>query len=123
MANVDLTSTARDIEAVRTGLGVRRLNWYGIHYSTLLGRTYAALFPGRLRTMTLDTALDDTTSPLTRIVKETTGAEEAFNRFAAWCAKSARCALKGHDVAAEYDALVARADRTLSPLPAAHTAR
>ncbi|MFC9879436.1 alpha/beta fold hydrolase [Streptomyces libani] len=117
VAHVDLTSTARDIEAVRTGLGVRRLNWYGIHYSTLLGRTYAALFPGRLRTMTLDTALDDTTSPLTRIVKETTSAEEAFNRFAAWCANSAQCALKGHDVAAEYDALVARADRT--PVPVA----
>ncbi|MET8018971.1 alpha/beta fold hydrolase [Streptomyces decoyicus] len=68
VAHVDLTSTARDIEAVRTGLGVRRLNWYGIHYSTLLGRTYAALFPGRLRTMTLDTALDDTTSPRGRLV-------------------------------------------------------
>ncbi|MFF8789292.1 alpha/beta fold hydrolase [Streptomyces sp. NPDC015125] len=117
VAHTDLTSVARDVEAVRTGLGVQRLDWYGIHYSTLLGRTYAALFPGRLRTMTLDTALDDTTSPLTRIVKEATSAEEAFNRFAAWCTDSADCALKGRDVAAAYDALVARADR--SPLPVA----
>ncbi|MEU9385338.1 alpha/beta fold hydrolase [Streptomyces sp. NPDC048279] len=117
VANVDLTSTARDIEAVRTGLGVQQLNWYGIHYSTLLGRTYAALFPGRLRTMTLDTALDDTTSPVTRIFRETDTAEDAFNRFTAWCATSADCALKGHDVAADYDALVARADRT--PIPVA----
>ncbi|MFD5134616.1 hypothetical protein [Streptomyces olindensis] len=37
VAHTDLTSTARDFEAVRTGLGEKQLNWYGIHYSTLLG--------------------------------------------------------------------------------------
>ncbi|MFG2716176.1 alpha/beta fold hydrolase [Streptomyces goshikiensis] len=110
-AHVDLTSTARDFEAVRTGLGERQLNWYGIHYSTLLGRTYADLYPGRLRTMVLDTALDDTGSPLRRTVEEAATAETAFNRFAAWCAASEDCALHGKDAAAEYDALVARADR------------
>ncbi|GLW02498.1 alpha/beta fold hydrolase [Streptomyces lavendulae] len=111
VSRVDLTSTARDFEAVRTGLGEQRLNWYGIHYSTLLGRTYAALFPGRLRTMLLDTALDDTGSPRERTVREAASAETAFNRFAAWCAASTDCALHGKDAAAEYDALVARADR------------
>ncbi|MCM2422950.1 alpha/beta fold hydrolase [Streptomyces sp. RKAG293] len=113
--HVDQTSTARDFEAVRIGLGEKQLNWYGIHYSTLLGRTYAKLFPGRLRTMVLDTALDDTGSPLTRVTQEAATAETAFNRFATWCATSKDCALHGKDVAAEYDALVARADRT--PIP------
>jgi len=112
---VDMASTARDFEAVRVGLGTRQLDWYGIHYSTLLGRTYAAMFPGRVRTMTLDTALDDTGSPISRIAQEAATAEEAFNRFTAWCAGSTDCALHGRDVAAEYDALVARADRT--PIP------
>ncbi len=114
-AHVDLTSTARDFEAVRTGLGEQQLNWYGIHYSTLLGRTYANLYPGRLRSMVLDTALDDTASPVQRITAEATTAEAAFDRFAAWCAASNDCALHGKDAAAEYDALVARADRT--PVP------
>ncbi|WP_030245725.1 alpha/beta fold hydrolase [Streptomyces sp. NRRL S-350] len=117
VAHTDLTSTARDFEAVRTGLGEKQLNWYGIHYSTLLGRTYADLYPGRLRTMVLDTALDDTTSPTERIRREAATAEDAFNRFTAWCAASTDCALHGKDVAAEYDALVARADR--SPVPVA----
>ncbi|MFD4868114.1 alpha/beta fold hydrolase [Streptomyces sp. NPDC058412] len=112
---VDLTSTARDIEAVRIGLGERQLNWYGIHYSTLLGRTYARLYPGTLRTMVLDTALDDTAPPLSQVTREAAAAETAFNRFTAWCAGSQDCALYGRDAAAEYDALVALADR--EPIP------
>ncbi|WP_406192979.1 alpha/beta hydrolase [Kitasatospora sp. NBC_01560] len=119
-AHVDLTSTARDFEAVRIGLGEQQVNWYGIHYSTLLGRTYAGLYPDRLRTMVLDTALDDTGSPLSRITQEAATAEDAFNRFATWCTASTDCALHGKDVAAEYDALVARADR--APIPTGGTA-
>ncbi|MBN0048552.1 alpha/beta fold hydrolase [Streptomyces actuosus] len=114
-AHVDLTSTARDFEAVRRGLGERQLNWYGIHYSTLVGRTYAKLYPGRLRTMVLDTALDDSGSLRSRIIQEAETAETAFNRFTAWCAGSKTCALHGKDVAAAYDALVARAER--DPIP------
>lgn len=34
----DLESTARDVEAVRIGLGEARIDWYGIDYSTRLGR-------------------------------------------------------------------------------------
>ncbi|TDD23823.1 alpha/beta fold hydrolase [Actinomadura sp. KC06] len=117
MANVDITSVARDVEAVRKGLGERQLNWYGILYSNLLGRTYADLFPGRLRTMYLDTALDNTGSPLRRIFNEASAAEQSFNRFATWCTTSDDCVLKGRDVAAEYDALIARADR--DPIPVA----
>ncbi|GGU33331.1 alpha/beta fold hydrolase [Streptomyces violascens] len=114
-SHLDLTSTARDFEAVRKGLGEQQVNWYGIHYSTLLGRTYAQLYPGRLRTMILDTALDDTGAPLSRITQEAATAETAFNRFTAWCATSKDCALHGQDAAAAYDALVAGADR--EPIP------
>ncbi|GHF34202.1 alpha/beta fold hydrolase [Streptomyces fumanus] len=121
VAHTDLTSTARDFEAVRTGLGEKQLDWYGIHYSTLLGRTYADLYPGRLRTMVLDTALDDTTTPTERIRREAATAEKAFDRFTAWCAAATDCALHGKDAAAEYDALVARADHT--PIPTADGSR
>ncbi|MEU6221523.1 alpha/beta fold hydrolase [Streptomyces sp. NPDC047022] len=120
VAHTDLTSTARDFEAVRTGLGEKQLNWYGIHYSTLLGRTYAKLYPGRLHTMVFDTALDDTASPIERVVQEAATAETAFNRFTAWCATTSDCALHGKNVAAEYDALVARADR--DPIPTGSSA-
>ncbi|WP_242902688.1 alpha/beta fold hydrolase [Actinomadura terrae] len=118
VANVDATSTARDFEALRVNLGERQLNWYGIMHSTLLGRTYATLFPGRLRTLNADTALDDTGSPLDQALGEASAAEDSFNRFAAWCTTDDKCALKGRDVGVEYDALVARADREPIPVEA-----
>ncbi|GAA1988422.1 alpha/beta hydrolase [Amycolatopsis minnesotensis] len=119
VAKMDQSSTARDFDAVRAALGERQLNWYGIQYSDLLGRTYAKLFPGRLRTMVLDTAVDDTVSPAAWSLQEAGAAEDSFNRFAAWCTNAPDCVLKGHDVAAEYDALVDGANRT--PIPAGTT--
>ncbi|TCO52938.1 alpha/beta hydrolase [Actinocrispum wychmicini] len=115
LANLDLASTARDMEAVRVGLGERQLNWYGIHWSTLLGRTYAQMFPGRLRTMVADSALDDTLSPVARLASEISTAEQSFDRFAAWCRTDTQCPLTGQDVAGLFDQLVARADR--QPIP------
>ncbi|MEV0611729.1 alpha/beta fold hydrolase [Nonomuraea sp. NPDC050404] len=116
VAHMDQAGTARDLDAVRVALGERQLNWYGIEYSDLLGRTYAKLFPGRLRTMVLDTAIDDTVPPADRALQEAGAAEDAFNRFADWCATSQDCVLRGQDVAARYDALVDRANRR--PIPA-----
>ncbi|MDH2428435.1 alpha/beta fold hydrolase [Sphaerisporangium sp. TRM90804] len=116
VAHMDQAGTARDLDAVRVALGERQLDWYGIKYSDLLGRTYAKLFPGRLRTMVLDTAVDDTVSPADRALQEAGAAEDAFNRFAERCSTSQDCALRGQDAAARYDALVSRANRR--PIPA-----
>ncbi|MFB7577314.1 hypothetical protein [Streptomyces sp. NPDC056165] len=113
LANLDLVSTVRDMEAVRVRLGEKQLNWYGIHYSTLLGKTYAQLYPGRLRTMIADSALDDGLSPVARLATEIRTAEESFNRFAHWCRSqtdTTHCALAGQDVAGLFDQLTARAD-------------
>jgi pimeloyl-ACP methyl ester carboxylesterase len=41
---LDTASAARDLDAVRTALGERKLNLYGHSYDTLLGQQYAALF-------------------------------------------------------------------------------
>ncbi|MEZ0107720.1 pimeloyl-ACP methyl ester carboxylesterase [Catenulispora sp. EB89] len=115
LTHMDMASTARDFERLRVGLHETQLNWYGIQYSDLLGRTYAQLFPGRLRTMLLDTALDDALPPTERLATEMATAEQAFDRFAGWCHDTVACALHGQDVAAVYDQLVAKADRT--PIP------
>ena len=119
VSHMDLRNVAHDMEAVRLALGEEVLDWYGIHASTLLGRTYARSYPGRLRTMVLDTALDDTASLLEQVEREARAAERAFDRFVAWCASDERCVLHGEDVAMHYDSLVATANA--APIPAALT--
>jgi pimeloyl-ACP methyl ester carboxylesterase len=116
LAHVDTVSAARDIEAVRLALGEGRLNYLGLSYGTQLGAQYAALYPDNIRVMALDGALDHTRSEITMLVDEGTAYEAAFDRFVAWCAQDASCALHGRDAAALFDHLVAQADQT--PLPA-----
>ena len=48
------TDVARDIEAVRRALGVRRLDFYGGSYSAMDIQAYALRYPGRLRSAVLD---------------------------------------------------------------------
>lgn len=51
---VSTTDSAHDLDLLRATLGERRLTYLGISYGTLLGATYANLFPDRVRAMVLD---------------------------------------------------------------------
>lgn len=55
---IDTVSVARDMEFVRNALGQEKLSYYGTSYGTVLGGTYAALFPDRVGRMVLDGVLD-----------------------------------------------------------------
>ena len=112
---MDTISVARDHEALRRALGVKRVSWLGISYGTQVATNYAALFPRRTRAMVLDAALEHSGSEVGMLSTEILTAEDSFDRFAAWCATADTCALKGQDVGAVYDALVAGADR--HPIP------
>jgi len=50
--------TARDMDLIRQAVGDSQLTYYGVSYGTMLGSTYAAMFPGRIRAMVLDGVLD-----------------------------------------------------------------
>lgn len=106
---LDVGTHARDQDAVRRALGARRVTFYGIHQTTLVGRTYARLFGHRLRGLVLDTAIDDRLPPVHRLADEVRAVETALHRFAAWCATADECALRGQDVLARFDALVEQA--------------
>jgi pimeloyl-ACP methyl ester carboxylesterase len=117
LAHVDTTNAARDIEAVRLALGGEPLNFLGLSYGTLLGATYASLFPDAIRVMALDGALDYPLSPTTMLADESAAYADVFGRFADWCAGDPACALHGEDVRATFDALVASADAAPIPAP------
>jgi pimeloyl-ACP methyl ester carboxylesterase len=117
--NLDTVSVARDHEALRIALGVDRVSWLGISYGTQVAANYAALYPRRNRAMVLDAALEHTGSEVTLHAEEISTVETAFNRFATWCDTAPTCALRGQDVRAAYDRLVAGADRNPIPVPGA----
>ncbi|MFD6279916.1 alpha/beta hydrolase [Streptomyces sp. NPDC060209] len=54
LSHVSTADTARDLDQLRRSVGEPQLNYYGISYGTILGATYANLFPGKVRAMTLD---------------------------------------------------------------------
>ncbi|MEV5379870.1 alpha/beta hydrolase [Streptomyces nondiastaticus] len=117
--HVDTASVARDMDAFRAALGEQRLTYLGVSYGTYLGATYAQLFPHRIRAMVLDGPLDHASGSSRFMLEEAAVMEGEFDRFAAWCAATASCALHGEDAGKVYDRVVARADRTPIPAPGA----
>ncbi|MGP3984781.1 alpha/beta hydrolase [Streptomyces sp. KR80] len=51
-------NNARDLEVIRAALGEQRLNFIGASYGTYFASLYAALFPGHVRRMVFDSAVN-----------------------------------------------------------------
>jgi pimeloyl-ACP methyl ester carboxylesterase len=77
--------SARDMDAVRAAVGDPKLSYLGYSYGTLLGATYAQLFPHNIRALVLDGAVDPTENSVDSSEGQAKGFEHAFDEFAAWC--------------------------------------
>ncbi|MGI5489022.1 alpha/beta hydrolase [Microtetraspora malaysiensis] len=115
--HVDSRNTARDVDALRAALGDRKLTYWGVSYGTLIGQQYAELFPGRIRTLALDSNLDHSQGVRGYLDTMAAASEDSFNQFATWCSASSGCALHGKDVGAVFDQLYARAEAGTLPDP------
>jgi pimeloyl-ACP methyl ester carboxylesterase len=83
---------ARDMDAVRVVVGDEKLTYLGYSYGTLLGSTYAQLFPKNIRALVLDGAVDPAQSSKDSSEGQARGFERAFTNFATWCAShTAQC--------------------------------
>jgi pimeloyl-ACP methyl ester carboxylesterase len=58
LPNMTTKDLARDMDAIRSALGVRQISYYGASYGTYLGQVYATLFPHRVRRMVLDSIIN-----------------------------------------------------------------
>jgi pimeloyl-ACP methyl ester carboxylesterase len=58
LAHVSTPESAKDLELLRRSVGAPSLNYRGVSYGTLLGATYANLFPKKVRAMVLDGNVD-----------------------------------------------------------------
>ncbi|MCG5471667.1 alpha/beta hydrolase [Micromonospora sp. LAH09] len=106
----DSDSVARDMEAVRVALGERQLSFFGLSYGTLLGQSYAELFPDRVRAMVLDSVMDHSLGIKEYFRSGAASNEALFHEFVTWCGRNQSCALHGRDVPALFDRLMRRAD-------------
>ncbi|TWV52027.1 alpha/beta hydrolase [Streptomyces misionensis] len=95
LRHVSTVEAARDMDLLRAVLGDAKLNYVGASYGTLLGATYAGLFPGRVGRMVLDGALDPSLDSRTVNLEQTAGFETAFQAFAEDCARRTDCPLGG----------------------------
>jgi len=104
---VGTVDTAKDLDVIRRALGDPLLTFVGHSYGTLLGATYAQLFPTHVRAMVLDGAIDPALSSAQMIIDQSKGFEGVLDDFLTWCATS--CAWRpGGDAKASLLALVAQ---------------
>ncbi|MFI6171831.1 alpha/beta hydrolase [Nocardia sp. NPDC051052] len=92
LAHVGTVDVARDMDVVRSALGEQKLTYFGGSYGTRLGSTYAELFPDRVRAMVLDAPVDPTTNIGDEVITAA-GFQQAFDAYAADCAKAPDCPL------------------------------
>jgi pimeloyl-ACP methyl ester carboxylesterase len=114
LPHVGSTDVARDLEQLRKALGDERLTFLGISYGTLLGATYADLFPTHVRAMVLDGVIDGALPSFELWMAQAAGFQQQLDAFFASCAAS--CAWRpGIPLPDALDRLVQRLRD--SPLP------
>ncbi|HEX8133344.1 MAG TPA: alpha/beta fold hydrolase, partial [Actinomycetes bacterium] len=104
MATADV---ARDLDLLRQAVGDERLTYAGASYGAYLGATYANLFPGRVRALVLDAAVDPVawatgrgdearTTPVGSRIRSADGARSTLGEFFRLCdAAGPDCAFSG----------------------------
>jgi pimeloyl-ACP methyl ester carboxylesterase len=58
LKNMTTIDSAKDMDSIRTALGVAQISYYGYSYGTYLGQVYSTLFPSHLKYMVLDSNVD-----------------------------------------------------------------
>ncbi len=111
-------AVARDLDRIRATLGDSKLTYLGFSYGTLIGSTYAELFPTRIRAMALDGAIDPSLDLEAFRAGQAAAFEASLRAFLAGCAKRASCAFHEEGRSARaFDTLMASIDRTSLPTP------
>jgi pimeloyl-ACP methyl ester carboxylesterase len=83
---------AEDMDDIRAAVGDPKLTYLGFSYGTLLGATYASLFPTHIRALALDGAIDPAIDEATMGADQAAGFEQDLDDFLAWC--TASCAFQ-----------------------------
>jgi pimeloyl-ACP methyl ester carboxylesterase len=108
---VDTVSAAKDMDLMRIALGDAKLTYLGFSYGTLLGATYAGLFPTHVRALSLDGVVDPRLSAIDSAITQAGGFEQDLQAFLADCRSRASCTYgRPGDPGTKLNALMQRLD-------------
>ena len=102
LANIGTVNVARDLDAIRAGLGDDKLTYLGYSYGTRIGSAYAEAYPQNVRAMILDGAVDPNADPVEELLRQSAAFQGAFDDYAKDCAEDEDCPL-GTDPAKAVD--------------------
>jgi pimeloyl-ACP methyl ester carboxylesterase len=113
LGHVDTRSAARDMDVLRDAVDDERLTYLGKSYGTLLGATYADLFPQRAGRLVLDGALDPALSSTDLSIGQAAGMDQALRAYVESCQSREGCPLRGtaDDGMAQVRAVLQQADQ------------
>jgi len=115
LVNFSTEQAAKDMDAVRAAVGDKKTTYLGYSYGTLLGATYAQLFPDKVRALVLDGAVNPEQDFVAGSESQAKGFERAFSNFSSWCrATPDKCPIAPDARKAVTDAL---AKAEVSPVP------
>jgi pimeloyl-ACP methyl ester carboxylesterase len=123
LRHVSSADTARDLNVLRQDVGDPKLTYLGFSYGTVIGATYANLFPDKVRAMVLDGTLDFVGNATghhpgdaaaypvdVRQGVDRAGQEVFLDRFLPLCAEAgSACAFSGGNLRAKWQTLLSRA--------------
>ncbi len=121
LSHMTTLNVARDLDLLRQGIGADRLNFVGFSYGTMIGATYANVFPQQTGALVLDGNID----PLLRMTdgaeyerQRARGAEETLTAFLRSCKENnERCAFGENDPEAKFHELHEKLRHTPLVLP------
>jgi pimeloyl-ACP methyl ester carboxylesterase len=91
--HMSTVEVAKDMDVLRAALGEHQLDYLGASYGTLIGATYAKLFPTHIRRMVLDGALDPKLTGEQVALGQARGFQTALDAYLANCVQSGKCPL------------------------------
>ncbi|MEU4241781.1 alpha/beta hydrolase [Actinoplanes sp. NPDC026619] len=108
LTHMSTLNVAKDLDQLRQAVGDNKLNYIGYSYGTLIGATYANLYPGKVRAVIIDGNVDPdqrTNRRLDNKFDRAGGFEIVLSGFLSECDKAgANCAFAGN-ARTKFDAL------------------
>jgi pimeloyl-ACP methyl ester carboxylesterase len=110
--------TAQDVDRIRQAVSPSDgIVSYAASYGSAYGAAYLEAYPENVKALILDGVVDHTTDFATFLARNVMSVQDAFERFARWCAQDAKCELHGKDLGAAFDVAITREPKTRTLVP------